>query len=498
MSHETHLKTRNFTPQHQVASDVAAIGNKRHQPVIKHHLSFLRYENLISPAAENYVPPTPDQILSAAEWAGCASGKTAGKNSLAQVASIEEFAMRKWTTTNRPLEDVPTIPGPVWRYFLIRIGIIEQPTYRRAEPSTVVNQSYHPEKAKYPLTLRAKIWYERDTLTIDFFDDSLKSKSRKDGNPIFSATLTHDVSLENGNTIDCLLRHDEFETEKCMAFEAPLYKAFEKLRVKKEQVDYYRSFMKKDVWPTLWRIHDFHCISPRDFLMNKKGNVFNSDPFTTSEDDLPTHRELLALCGWAGIKRSDLAHIAGEKPSRMSYLLSGQGESKYKEARELFDKGQINSNKLAGIRWSNTISRHAWALILAAFGLAPQIPVIGRSEPRARKVRTFTEKEVNNVPVEFTKITTAFSFTNPMLTKIKVIGQTSNQLKQGPEWSKEFTVSKNIDGIISVDGAPIGRNTEAPESWFELTQHAPEFTHTYITKGLWSQLGHFLKFYHTS
>jgi hypothetical protein len=345
--------------------------------------------------------------------------------------------------------------------------------------------------------LRAKIWYNRDEIVIDVFDDSMKSKSRKDGEPAVVITLNHSVSLESGNTIDGLLRHDDFSSVESNAFQARLFKSYEALKIRKEHVPFYCAFMDKNVWPALWRIHDFHSISPRDFLFSKK-HKHSLDPFACSDEDLPTHRELLSLIGWAGIKRNDLAHIAGEKPKKMSWLLSGQGESKFNEAKTLFDQKKITAKDLSGIRWTHQISRHAWALVLAGFGLGPQIPVMGRSEPRARKVRTFEIRSVQGVPVEFVKIETSFSFTNASFTGVRITGRVSTEKSKGEEWHHDFSVTKNLSNDIAIDGATIGKNTLPPESWSDLTQRVPEVAHTYMEKAIWANLGNYLKFYHSS
>ncbi|TVN03439.1 hypothetical protein FPV63_12515 [Vibrio cholerae] len=490
----------NNTSQHSVreytssntdllASDPTGSLANLYTPIIKiSNLSFLRNENILSPAHNNYIPPAPKQILDIIHWAGL-NGGGSGKQNIAQVANVEEFQMRRYTNTNKPIEEVPTIPGPVWRYLLIRLGVIEQPTIRRSEPKTTATNSFKIENRD--LTLRAKIWYERDSVTVDIFDDSTISSSRKDGKPVFSFTLEHDVSQTTGNTIGGLLRHDEFYSQDCQPILASLVTAAKNRRLKEEEAPFYFTFLDKDVWPALRKLHDFHSISPRDFLSNS-----NLDPFNCTEDQMPTHREILALAGWAGIKRSDLAFIAGEKIERMGYLMSGRGESKFREAKTAFDKGQINAKNLAGIRWANQISRHSWALILSAFGLGPQIPVIGRSEPRARKVRTFELNSVQGVPTEFVKVETLFSFSDAALNTVCITGSYSTQTGKQPEFMHTFKVTVSLEGTIAVDGAKIGKNSEPPTTWANLVNEVPDVAKSYMEKALWHNLGNWLTFYH--
>lgn len=472
-----------------LAADPTGTPTHLYAPTVKEKdLSFLRYENLLSPAHNNYIAPAPKQILDAIFWAGL-NGGGSGKQNISQVVNIEEFQMRRYTNTNKPIEDVPTIPGPVWRYLLIRLGIIEQPTIRRSEPQTSAINNFKIDNRD--LTLRAKIWYERDSVTVDVFDDSPISVSRKDGKSIFSFTLEHDVSQTAGNTIAGLLRHDDFDAKDCQPILENLVSAVKNRRLKEEEVPYYFTFLTKDVWPTLRRLHDFHSISPRDFLGKP-----NLDPFTCPEEEMPSHREILALAGWAGIKRTDLAFIAGERVDRMGYLMSGRGESKFRAAKADFDKGKLSPKDLASIRWANQISRHSWALILSAFGLGPQIPVIGRSEPRARKVRTFEIKSVAGVPTEFVKVETSFSFSDPTLNTVCISGSYSTQSGKNPEFSHEFKINVSLEGTISVDGSKIGKHSEPPASWNNLVDEVPSVAHSYMQKALWYNLGNWLAFYH--
>lgn len=475
-------------PTPSVVDSSSINSTKKPQPKVKEHLSFLRYENLLSPNDKNYIPPTVNQINSLASWAGVSGGGRSGKGKLAAIANVEEFLMKKWTNENKGIEDSNVIYGCVWRYLLIRLGVIEQPIYRRSEPSTVVTESYSLDDE--PFVLRAKIWYSRDELAIDFFNDSLHSASRRDSKAIFSLNLEHDQSLTAGNTIHGHLRHDEFQPETNERFADAITTAIKNNRVTKNQLQYYVQFVQNRVWKALWSIHDFNSISPRDFL-----KCVNKDPFTLSFDEMPTHRELLSICGWAGIDTRELAYICGETTKRMRWLTSGKGDSALKKALSDFDKNKITSNQLQGIRWANTPSRHAVSMILSAFGLAPQIPVIGRTAPIQRKVRSITTKEIQGVPVEFVKIETTFMFTNALQNQIKVVGRTNTHKGAGEEWAETFDIKVSEDLDIYVDGHLSVRNGEASETWAKLNSHVPEVAHSYMEKALWHSLRNYLVFY---
>lgn len=485
------IRETSSNPTPIVAIGNSAASNKRVKPQVKENLSFLRYENLLSPSEPHYIPPTVDQINSLAQWAGISGGGKSGKGDLADVANVEEFLVKKWTNQNKRIEESNVINGCVWRYLLIRLGVIEQPSYRRAEPSTVIRETYDIDGE--PLTLRAQIWYNRqDTVTIDLFNDSLHSESRRDSKPIFSLELEHDASLTSGNTIQGYLRHDDFKPENDERFAIAITGAIEKRRITKKELNYYVTFFKGVVWKGLWAIHDFNSINPKDFL-----KCINKDPFTLSHEQLPTHRDLLSLCNWAGIKKAELAYICGETPKRMNWLASGKGEAKVKEAVAQFNNNEITSNQLQGKRWANVISRHAVAMIMSAFGLAPQIPVIGRKEPQARKTRTFVLKEVAGVPVEFIKIETTFMFTNALRSEVKVLGKVVSHKGAGEEWSETYHVEASEDLDIRIDGHLYERGGEPSESWERITAHVPELAHSYINKALWNTLRNYLLFHFT-
>lgn len=455
----------------------------------KQSLTFLRPENLLAPAHRNYVPPTAIQIRDLAMWGGVSGGGKQGVEKLADAANTERFQMARWTNTNIPIDECPTVPGPVWQYLLIRLGVVEQMSFRRAEPSTNIVQTFTLDDRE-PLALRAKLWYEQQEIVVDVFDDSIHSQSRKDGKPIFSIELTHDKS-EFGNSIGGKLRHDEPEAQSWDIILAPLAKAHNAQRLPKELLPYYLSFFDKKIWKALWDIHDFHSISPRDFLKQR-----SIDPFRCKPEELPTHRELLSFIKWAGLHRNELAYICGETPKRLAFLSSVSGEERAKKAQEQYDKGEINAKNLASIRWANVISRHAWALMLSAFGLAPSIPVLGRQSPEPRKVRTFEIESVHGVPTKFLKIETHFSFRDPAYTQLSITGRTSTQQGAGEEWVADFKITLDLENQILVDGTAIGKQSEPPASWKQLSDKVPDFAKSYIDKALWHTLGRYLRFYY--
>ncbi len=490
MTDETKVarRTSTSTPSQRIASDAAVTHGKKPKPKVKERLSFLRPENLLSPSEPNYIAPTAQQILDLAAWAGLEGGGKGGAGALAKVARVEEFQMRRWCNTNKSIENVSVIPGPVWRYMLIRLGVIEQPTFRRAEPPTVDTQTFSPE-GRESLTLRAKIWYQTRDVVVDLYDDSTHSVSRKDKKPIFSFTLECDVSASAGNTIDNYLRHDDFSVENNNVILAAMDKAYKANRLKEEDVQYYSAFIEKSLWGCLWRLHDFYSINPRDFL-----NTNNLDPFDCPEDEMPDHRKILSVANWAGVKKSDLAYIGGEQADRMNWLSSGRGQKKYQEAKAEFDKGNLTAKDLSGIRWANQISRHAWALILSAYGLGPQIPVVGRNDPRARKVRTFTFKEVAGVPVDFLKVETSVSFADAAMSKLVITGRFSTHQGTGKEWSESFRVTQDLEGNLFIDNAITGKNTTAPTSWEKLVNRVPhEAATTYMEKAVWHHVGTYIR-----
>jgi len=452
-------------------------------------LKFLRKENLLPPAHPSYIPPTAYQIRDLATWAGISGGGRQGVEKLARAAKVEAFQVKRWTNINKTVEECPTIPSPVWQYMLIRLGVVEQVAFRRSEPESFVKETFTPQEEKSPITLRAKIWYSRDDVVIDFYDDSISSQSRKDNLPIFSLTFDHEKSA-HGNSIGGKLRHDSPDSRQWEPVVAAIVQAVKQQRLRAEHVEFYFSFFNTKVWKALWEVHDFNSISPRDFLNNQ-----NLDPFKCKDEDLPTHRELLSFCKWAGIHRNELAYICGESPRRLAYLSSGKGEEKLKQAITEHKEGKISTKDLASIRWASVISRHAWALMLSAFGLAPSIEVLGRQAPEPRKVRTFELASVANVPTRFVKIETLFSFNNPAKTELSITGCVNTHQQKGEDWVETFTISVNTDNEIFVDDVLCGDQEQLPKSWAKLTDRVPEIAQSYMNKALWFSLSKYLHFH---
>ncbi|HHP0492523.1 hypothetical protein L1D35_20130 [Vibrio harveyi] len=458
------------------------------RPVKK--LKFLRRENLIPPASNHYVPPTAHQIKDLATWSGNSGGGRQGVERLANAAKIEAFQMKRWTNTNKAVDECPTIPSPVWQYLLIRLGVIEQVAFRRCEPETFVTETFTPEAApEKPITLRAKFWYESNSVTIDFYDDSISSKSRKDGKPVFSFTMNHEKST-HGNTVGNKLRHDAPDSRNWQDFLVKMVEAHNAQRLRAEDVDYYFSFFDGKVWKALWNIHDFYSISPRDFL-----DHVNLDPFHCKDEELPDHRGILSFMKWAGIHRNELAFICGESPKRLAYLSSGRGESKIKEAIDKYNAGEINTKDLASIRWANSISRHSWALMLSAFGLSPAIEVLGRNTPNPRKVRTFELASVAGVPTKYVKIETAITFNNPEKTKLSITGCVNTEKERGEDWVQTFSISISDNNEIMIDGVESGHKDLRPSSWDALVNRVPEVAQSYMHKALWFALSNHLKYH---
>lgn len=472
------------------AQPVSTHQHARHSPLkpVK-KLKFLRKENLLPPAHPAYIPPTAYQIRDLATWAGISGGGRLGMEKLSRAAKVEAFQIKRWTNINKTVEECPTIPSPVWQYTLIRLGVIEQVAFRRSEPESFVTETYTPTNEKHPITLRAKIWYSRDDVVIDIYDDSISSQSRKDNKPIFSLTFEHSKST-HGNTIGGKLRHDAPDSRQWEPVVIGIVEAHKQQRLRAEHVEYYFSFFDTKVWKALWKIHDFNSISPRDFLNNE-----NLDPFNCKDDDLPTHRELLSFCKWAGIHRNELAYICGESTSRLAYLSSGKGEEKLKQAIAQHRENKITTKDLASIRWASVISRHAWALMLSAFGLAPSIEVLGRQAPQSRKVRTFELASVANVPTEFIKIETLFTFNDPAKTELSITGCVNTHKERGQDWIETFKISVNTDNEILIDGVVSGDQEQLPKSWEKLTNRVPEVAHSYMNKALWHSLSKYLHFH---
>ncbi|ENN6469957.1 hypothetical protein AB9X29_003758 [Vibrio vulnificus] len=484
VSKDSVIRVSNTHPQ---AKTIAP--SQRHSVKTLHGLNFLRPENMLPPAHHHYVPPTAHQIRDLALWSGIHGGGQKGIEPLAKAANIEKYQMMRWTRTNIPVDQCPTVPGPVWQYLLIRLGVVEQLPFRRAEPETHATETFTPE-GRQPLILRAKLWYERDEVIIDLFDDSIHSQSRKDHKPICSVVLPHTKS-EFGNTIGGKLRHDAPDSENWAPFLAELSKAHQQQRLHSDDAPYYFSFLNKKVWDALWKLHDFHSISPRDFLKSQ-----NFDPFHCKTEELPTYRELLSFIRWSGMHRNDLAFICGEKPERLAYLSSGKGEEKVKQAVQDFEAGKIGVKDLGSIRWANVISRHAWALMLTAFGISPAIPVIGRTTPNPRRVRTFELESVQGVPTKFVKIESLFNFNDAAYSSVTITGKVSTEKGAGEDWSHTVKITKDLDGHLHVDGAVIGKNTLPPTSWQKIADSVPEVAKSYINMALWHSLGRYIQFYH--
>ncbi|HAS8195711.1 TPA: hypothetical protein I7682_17675 [Vibrio vulnificus] len=453
-------------------------------------LQFLRPENYLSPADSHFIPPTAQQIHDLAIWAGVSGGGN-GCGKIASIAKVEEWQMKRWMQRGRSLDTAPIIPGPIWQYLLIRLGLVEQRTIRRVEPPSIVKEQYFINDE--PLTLRAQIWYETTgTVSVDFYDDSLKSQSRKDLKPTLSIELPHEISLSSGNTIAGLRRGDAFEPRAMSSIMGSLVVAYKKFRITQEDVEFYETFLKSVVWPALWKLHDFYGIRPKDFLPDQL------DVFKCKPHHLPDHRSLLSLCGWAGYRKADLAHLCGESVSRLNYFASGKGYEKVKVAQKQYENEEINLKQLTGIRWANQPSRHMWELLLASFGLVPAIPVVGRSAPSPRKTRTFDLKTSHGVATEFVKLESEFGFTNPMMSEVKITVKISTQKGPGEDKSILLRIDNQPDSHPVIEGAATAPNSTPPSLWEQLKENMPEVAHSYIDKALWASLCKHVKFHLSS
>ncbi len=452
-------------------------------PLANPMLAQLRPQNLLPPHHKDQIAPNSYQLASLIRWSGL---NTQELSDLLGMKDKRANTVLRWTSPYKQQgieKDTgdKLIRPAVFQYLLIILGLLPPPSLRRVEPNTTTEKIY--SITTNPFTLAARIDYQSGKINIYMETQNI---FENDGKPL----LTFDAQFSVDSDLNAIKIGSKFRKDECPW----CIESDEETELSAAIND----FLKEEVWPMAWRLHDFYTLKPEIFLRPQcMLSIYHPDY------QVPDPIELIRFKRWLGATTADLADVVWEMPSALRYWASSKASDSITELLEELETLTNSTTKEEKDRKTSIykliknrhISPQGWYILTSAIGLSPKIQVVGRKEVNPTLSRQFVTKEISGTPIEYYNVNVNLGWANTDNDEIYVNYAYDTHKQKGVEKTTIIPISKNGNGDIKIFGNLFEEG--APENWVslfeypdnkELLEHIQRWFHFVVWKKVWQQV----------
>lgn len=443
------MRTSETTDRHE------QLKNQRYNQALEkskrrnHLLALITPETLVPPSHPNFLPPTPEQISALIKWSGLELQEVAEYLGFqAEQRSILSSWAKPFSQGTKGSTPKKAIPSPIWQYLTIILGLSPVPTIRRIEPPITTSKAFKINEKDVELT--ARIDYDANLIKIYITSEN---PMKNTGEPI----LQFDCAFGVNDDLDAILIAGRFRKDEC-PWEVDDEDGGNVL------AKCINLFLKEEVWPAAWRLHDFYTLKPERFLRPQcLLSIYHKD------FKLPTPTELMRFKRWLGYKSADLAEKVWMRSGSITYLSCSKASEKIDnltvELASATDSKERHRLKI--LLRNEHLTPQAWYIMTSAAGLAPAIKVIGRTQGhRSAFDRMFVSKEVEGVPTEYWNITARKGWNESEKTTLYISFCIDSHKKKGKESTVYIPVTSDQGGQPQIMGRIFEEG--APDDWADL------------------------------